>query len=329
MFKSKLIKYIIYAIFLISVMELSARLVSYYTGNGFSTSNYRFISPFFTGTSTPIPFFTDSSGIFANSEEILLSKNHDIRIMCIGGSTTENKRNILNLRYSDVLNDTLNTLYPNKNISVINVGISAYSSAHSLINFSLRLIEFKPDIIIVMHNVNDRTANNIGDIVYPDYANKYLSDSYLDYHHRVGIGAWFLKNFKSFRILKWSSKTIKKLLENTNYTYKVNNQADGKRYFKRNMKSIISIAKANDIIPVIMTQPKRDLILLKDHHDYNEIIIELASEEKIGMVDLSSKMSNITNYFVDEYHYSIEGIYCIANTILPQIYKIINSKLFY
>ena len=101
-------------------MELSARIVSYYSGHGFSTSNYRFISPFFTGTGTPLPIFTDSSGIFWDSQEVMIEKNDDLRIMCIGGSTTANRTNPSKLSFSKVLNDTLNNLFSDKKITIIN-----------------------------------------------------------------------------------------------------------------------------------------------------------------------------------------------------------------
>ena len=324
MINSKLKKIIFYLFFLVVIMELSARLVSYFSEHGFSTSNYRFISPFFTGTSTPIPVFTDSSGIFANSQEISLVRDDDLRIMCLGGSTTENQTNSSKLRYSDVLNDTLNILFPNKIISVINAGIAAFSSAHSLVNFALRLIEFKPDIIIVMHNTNDRSALIFDRWVYPDYANKYLADSFLDYHHRNGFGAWLLRHFKSFRILKWSSKTIKSMLEYTPYSKLVRNAKDGKRYFRRNMKSIITIAKAHNIVPIIMTQPHRDLSQNKLHQEYNTIISDIALKEKVQIVDLSINMSEKKEYFIDQIHYTEEGINNIANEILPVIVETIS-----
>ena len=64
-----------YSLFLIVVVELSARIMSFSLGYGFRTDNQRFISPFFTGTDMPYPILKDETGIFVNGHEIPYKKD--------------------------------------------------------------------------------------------------------------------------------------------------------------------------------------------------------------------------------------------------------------
>lgn len=210
---NKTYKILAYIIYLIIVAEFFARSISYFTGHGFSTDNKRFISPFFTGTDTPYPILTDSSGIFVRNQEVLFAKKkEELRIVFIGGSTTANRSNKKNISYSNKLSDYLDSAYSENIITVMNAGIAGFSSAHSLVNLSLRIVEFKPDIAVIHHNINDRTVNFIGDKTMPDYSNKYLSDFYLGYDHRNGIKGFLVRNFKAVRILIWSSRAFKSLM---------------------------------------------------------------------------------------------------------------------
>ena len=73
-----------------------------------------------------------------------------------------------------------------------------------------------------------------------------------------------------------------------------------------------------------MTQPNRDLSQNKHHQEYNAIISDIAIKEKVPIVDLSNNMSEKKEYFIDQIHYTEEGINNIANEILPVIVETIN-----
>jgi lysophospholipase L1-like esterase len=77
------------------------------------------------------------------------------RVLCIGGSTTRNVRLDTVNRYPSVLQRILNKKYPNKKIEVLNAGMDWYTSKHTIINYTVYARDFQPDIVIVMHGIND------------------------------------------------------------------------------------------------------------------------------------------------------------------------------
>jgi len=321
-------KFIAYIFFLIFIFEFTARSISYFYGYGFSTDNGRFISPFFTGNDIPHPILKDSTGIFVGDKEVLIKKNqNELRIIFVGGSTTKNRNNRKGLRFSNEVKKVLSSKYSELDIVSLNAGIESFSSAHSLINISLRIIEFEPDIIVIHHNANDRSVGVFGETITTDYSNKYLTDSYLGYTHRRGIRGFLVRHFKSLRILIWSSKTIKSFFIKTPYNTTGNkNILKGKNYFKRNLKSILSICKTHDIIPVFLTQPHKRLSIEKLHREYNDIIRNLSEENNSHIIDMAKLISKNKGNFIDQIHYSSDGIIEISNIIAPRLIDIIEVE---
>ena len=306
-----------------------ARIVSYYMGYGFFADNKRFISPFFTGTDTPYPILSKTHGVFVGDHKISYNKEPDeIRLVFIGGSTTKNHTNLENLKYSNELNKILNNHFHDNQITCLNAGVDGFSSAHSLVNLSLRIIEFDPDIIVVHHNANDHTSSKYGQVLMPDYANKYLSDHFLGYQHRSGFNGFLLRYFKSARILFWGSKSIKSLLQNDSYNYDgVENKELGKKLFQRNLQSMIAICKQFDIIPIFLTQPNRKIETNIIHREFNDLIIKTCKEENVYVINMAEKISANDTNFIDDYHYSGIGILNISKLLAPYITAIIERDI--
>jgi len=77
------------------------------------------------------------------------------RVLCIGGSTTRNVRLDTMDRYPSVLHQILNKKFPNKKVEVLNAGMDWYTSKHTNINYALYARDFQPDVVVVMHGIND------------------------------------------------------------------------------------------------------------------------------------------------------------------------------
>lgn len=77
------------------------------------------------------------------------------RILTLGGSTTGNLKLPEGKRYPSVLGDLLSRHYPRADIKVLNAGTHWYSSKHSLINYVTYYRDWQPDLVIVMHGIND------------------------------------------------------------------------------------------------------------------------------------------------------------------------------
>ena len=77
------------------------------------------------------------------------------RILCIGGSTTRNVRLDSMEQYPTVLQQILKNKIPNKKVEILNAGMDWYTSKHSSINYALYCRDFQPDVVVIMHGIND------------------------------------------------------------------------------------------------------------------------------------------------------------------------------
>ena len=76
------------------------------------------------------------------------------RILCLGGSTTFGSGLTPDESYPAQLAALL-AGRDDRTFEVVNCGVPGYTTAESLINLALRLVDLKPDAIVVYHGVND------------------------------------------------------------------------------------------------------------------------------------------------------------------------------
>lgn len=79
----------------------------------------------------------------------------EFRILALGGSTTRNAELPSVARYPAVLERLLRERRPDLNVVVLNAGMEWYTTKHSLIDYVSRLRDWHPDMVVVMHGVND------------------------------------------------------------------------------------------------------------------------------------------------------------------------------
>jgi|TARA_B100000959_G_scaffold232080_1_gene248840 hypothetical protein len=77
------------------------------------------------------------------------------RILTLGGSTTGNMRLSQENRYPEQLRSILQEQYKKSGIEVFNAGMDWYTTKHSLINYVTNMRDYNPDLVIIMHAVND------------------------------------------------------------------------------------------------------------------------------------------------------------------------------
>jgi lysophospholipase L1-like esterase len=78
-----------------------------------------------------------------------------IRVLTLGGSTTECGELPAEARYPRVLERVLRERHPGIPIQVLNAGKPGYTSKHSLIAYATYYRAWQPDIVVVMHTAND------------------------------------------------------------------------------------------------------------------------------------------------------------------------------
>lgn len=245
----------------------------------------------------------------------------------MGGSTTNNSHawNSVKTDYSAALQSILTTSLPNRKIEVLNAGVEGFSSAHSLVNYALRVSAFAPDLIIVMHNINDRSVAYFGGETTPDYSNKYMDPIFI---------APELQRFRGVFGTVAQSRVLTRLgmpelLSKSTPDYGAD-MLQAKKYFDRNLKSIAELARSDGVAVVFLTQPYNRSIMtstaLQHHIEFNKVITHVAEQTHSSYFDMAAELSGQEKYFIDSVHYSVDGVKQLAKLLSPFITELlINS----
>jgi lysophospholipase L1-like esterase len=258
-------------------------------------------------------------------------QNAGVRIFCLGGSTTEwSDKNGKGWpkRVEEHLAGN-----PGGEIQVYNCGRMWYTSLHMLIHYEANLRHLKPDVLIVMEAVNDLLNN--ADFSY--LAGRTFSE---DYGHFYGPVARMVQK-------RPLGETIKSLVKSTwNASPRdsvVTTSFEGLEPFKRNLKTIIDLARVDSVSVVLMTQPfltkeavsreeyQRLAMLnfeavgpdrrwalstaLEGHRQYNEAIRLVAWETGAQLIDLESMVPKTLEYFDDDVHYTAKGYDLVGDSV--------------
>lgn len=273
----------------------------------------RFISPWFTTYDYPPPRFdADGNAFFRHRAEPVPREKPPglVRVIAVGGSTTANERpyTIGGVDYAGTLERLLNENSKGPRYEVLNAGADAFSTAHSLVNIYFRLLEFSPDVIVLMHNMNDVSVNYFADGATSDYANKYLHEFYLNPALRAGASIMGLLNqsrlIAATRVSRATTRgavDIRKPI------------ATGLRYFARNLTMISDLCKANGVTLVLLSQPNSlsgsfRFYNLDDFRTYNRKIEEVSRETGAIFVDMFERLGHAPELFLDQVHFTPLGI---------------------
>ncbi|MEM1182162.1 MAG: GDSL-type esterase/lipase family protein [Acidobacteriota bacterium] len=302
--------------FLLVVLEIAARSYSWHLGKGFWNRPHSFESAFFVTYDWPPPLIDGELGTFRAGQTVAKAKRPDeLRVISLGGSTTVNARNRDGRTYSRELQTALRQRLGVSDLFVLNAGGDAFSSAHSLTNLSLRLLDFEPDVITVLHNINDLTAREFGDSLEPDYSNKYLDDAFLGYEHRGGVGGLIMRFSRGAQMVKWRMTVLRRTLERSSRGPGVGNPEDGPQLFERNLRSIVALARAHGVRPILLTQAHRSPERQAERGEfirYNNVIRQLGADLGAPVVDLGAALSGRRELFLDKVHFNGQGVRAIA-----------------
>lgn len=331
----RLLRIIVINLFLLILlfvsMEVAARSYAYFVNKGSFFRPDNFISPWITTYDYPPPRVMQDGKYYFRHRELptRLEKPADtIRVIAVGGSTTANERPYLvnQVDYPKALETKLAENNQHFSFEVLNAGADAYSTAQSLINIQFRLVEFKPDIILLMHNINDSSVNAFQDGATPDYANKYLDPAFLNPS---------LQEKTTFLGLLAKSRLLAKIgfvQMIADKSLKVDNPYEyGLHLFKRNLAAIASICKMHHIDLVLLSQPYsmepsqyiQEEVFLK----YSEAINEIANDQDVVFIDMFSKYGHDKQYFIDQFHYTPAGIDRFADILSTELENVIHDRI--
>ncbi|GJM15028.1 MAG: hypothetical protein DHS20C13_03550 [Thermodesulfobacteriota bacterium] len=284
-----------------------------------------------------------------NSAKFEKSEN-TIRILTLGGSTTQNGGLPYKQKYPTVLLKILREEYPDKNIELFNAGMMWYTTKHSLINYTTNMREWKPDIAIIMHGVNDIMRSCEDENFTVGKYNRHWSHFYgpsINGAKPITFEKWILSPFTNI----WLSAVKKNEVELPVEKFK------SRAEYERNLGTLIQYLKADGVLPVVMTQPflykgtmnkeermaltfgnsycKENIGFLKYTYPsatslrtameaFNISAVQIAQSKNVVIVDSEKALPRNMEYFRDDVHYTKEGAALLAQTVAD---KIITERL--
>lgn len=268
-----------------------------------------------------------------------------IRILTLGGSTTQNGGLPRAEKYPTVLLELLKEEYPDKNLELFNAGMMWYTTKHSLINYTTSMREWKPDIAIIMHGINDLVRScedeNFTSGEYDRQWSHFYGPS-INGAKPITFETWLLSPFTNIWFSAVKSKEADVPLD----------EFKSKEDFKRNLKTLIEFLKADGVVPVVMTQPylykddmnKEELSAIgfgktycRDNKDwirytypsaaslkrammaFNQGALEVAESEGVIVIDAEPSLAKNLSYFRDDVHYTRDGASLLAETAAQKI----------
>jgi lysophospholipase L1-like esterase len=294
--------------------ELGWRTYLHFGGHGFFDDPREFISPFFTSFEEPVPYFDGDQLVYRNTTVQREKGEAEIRVICFGGSTTVGRR--AGVSYPELLDARFAEPIDGYRVRVLNAGSEGYSSAHFLVNLSLRNLDADPDIITIYENVNDLTASWFStDPVLSDYAQKYQSGFYLGLRHRSGVSAELARVSRLARFLFSRINAIAYPA-----TPPVDSQADlarGLDLFERNLRSIIAVAQRHGIRVLLATQPSETSWRTNPGAvAFNRVIKAVAASEGVALVDVAAQVTDDSLFLPgDSIHNNRAGVQAVADAL--------------
>ncbi len=292
---------------------------------------------------------------------IMPSKVHDrpdLTIVFLGGSTTEcvyvDEANRFPYRVGRLLEERTHL-----KVNSYNAARSGNNSLHSLNILLNKVVNLKPDIVVMMHNINDLAI-----LMYEKtYWNTNPSRSPIQERLPTfkTVGQDLRRDFYLVRGLTFPnlSRELKKIFSSPGKTkgdefHKVRgrkitiNQELLVREFTLNLQTFINLCRARGIIPVLMTQPSR----LTDHPDplirklmgnleasqgityadfkgafdrLNQTIRDVGAKNQVLVIDLAREIPPVKENICDVAHFNDRGARLVAARIAAALTPVISS----
>jgi hypothetical protein len=280
--------------------------------------------------------------------------NPDMSIVFLGGSTTE-CRYIAEDRRFPYLAGVLLEKKTGLKINSYNAGRSGNHSLHSLDILLNKVLPIKPQIVFMLHNINDLVVLAYESSYWNPKSskpavfdiNKEITANYF----KVMRDRWIphlaaaLRNFdSSLRAFRKSGQQ-----PNDEFAKMRGKPLEFDKYalisqFEMNLQSFIYLCRARNIVPVLMTMSSRfkenpDKIILdtfntaglsypqfKELFDlFNVSILKKAQENNIMVIDLAKAIPQENDFLYDIVHYTDKGSVTIAGIISDRVKPVVDK----
>lgn len=248
------------------------------------------------------------------------------RIVCLGGSTTfctgaRSNDQTWPAGVQALLTGSRRLRAP---VEVLNAGVPGYSTAESLINLSLRMLDFAPDVVLIYHAPNDmRLAQAEG--FRSDYSHGRRPWAIPE---APPIDGWLTRHWRLYARLQarlaghpepYKAPAMQELVFAPDLGARAvpasrEVVAAGQAAYRRNLKSLVAVARMGGAQPVLQTfafvhgmdrEEGSDLSAAMDQ--VNQTIREVAAELDLPLIDIAGPLSDRRELFDDWMHYNPRG----------------------
>jgi len=259
-----------------------------------------------------------------------------IRIVAVGGSTTYGifSRDGKNI-WPAFLESRLNSAGA-PGVEVINLGVTGYTLFEVMGVMAMTVPELEPDIVLINVGTNDAFS-----ACYPDEGGR--DNTFFRFSWNVqqlpGFAKVGMRKSYTLRVLGYLTMSLNTYLPGDLMTAMQYPHPDDKealrnaahasgKYFRRNLKTAVSLAKNIGAAAVLFTQPLNpawemtEALFYREiigaHKRNNEIIRSVGTESGVAVVDLYAGM-RAKELFVDAIHPNLRGEELQARLIYPEV----------
>jgi len=202
------------------------------------------------------------------------------RIFCMGGSTTAGFPYQFNATFPSLVKDRLDNLFPDKEIEVINMGISAINS-YSVLDFTKELVKYDPDLFLIYMGHNEfygalgvgstqQIGQNRSWVLF--YMKLQKSKTFQMLHDFV---SWLKRSVSDHSATQNRNRTLMQQVVKDQVIELNSKEYDiAKGYFKENLREIVQIAKKRNARVILSTLVSN----LSDQEPFSHYFSELTTD---------------------------------------------------
>jgi lysophospholipase L1-like esterase len=271
------------------------------------------------------------------------------RILTLGGSTTLSEDKAAEYNYPWKLERRLNARRDGPSVEIINGGKDWYTTRHSLINYTSYYRRWEPDLVIVMHAINDLYRS----FTPAEFSLGPYNELYTHFYGPAIHGArppsfeeeLFWHRLRPAR-LEWFGGLRTRVVEMPVERFQ------SLRAYERNLRALVQYIHADQARAILVSQPSlyRDVLdepesqalwmnrafcvaelsftrrevpstksLARAMKAFNDVARRIASETGAGFVDADAAISKDLTMFEDDVHYTDTGSARLAEVIAQEL----------
>ena len=281
-------------------------------------------------------------------------KERMFRIFAIGGSTTEQIYLDDHKTWTHSLQEKLSNYFQEKEIEVINTGLSGTRIPHHYIMLK-EIKKYNPDMVIFLIGLNDWNHQIVSHFYPPiDFTfDKTMLGRTIRRNYENNLNYWLSSKKEISKVEKVVEDVYQEkrgsLKRKTRKAYKPETVPS---YYKNYFLKIVSFCNENNITGVFLTQPTGYHEKASDEYKksfwmtpaetkytldfesmvyianlYNRFIMSFALSNGVHVIDLSKEIPGSFEYMYDECHFNVDGANKVAGLIYEYLKPIIKDHL--